>query len=199
MCEECSAPLAPRQRRWCSGPCCWRARARRHRVLMAEPAGCLVCGSEFPPRTPRANPRKYCSPLCRQRAWRAERYVEPDPLPPCVGCGGTIERRARGGGRPQRWCSRACRHRVAMRRRSSIKRATADIDRYTIRQIGERDAWTCHLCRRSVDQTLSGLHTQGPTIDHLVPLSAGGADTAPNVALAHRSCNVRRGIRPLAA
>lgn len=199
MCEECSAPLAPRQRRWCSGPCLWRARARRNRVLIAEPTACLVCAATMPPRQPRANPRKYCSPRCATRAWRAKNHVDPAPLPSCVGCGSEIARRAHGGGRPQRWCSRACRHRVAMRRRSSIKRATAGVDRYTIREVGDRDQWTCHLCRGSVDDSLSGLHPDGPTIDHLVPLSAGGDDTPLNVALAHRSCNVKRGVRPLAA
>lgn len=32
----------------------------------------------------------------------------------------------------------------------------------------------------------------GATVDHLIPLSAGGTDDLGNVALAHRQCNTRR-------
>jgi 5-methylcytosine-specific restriction endonuclease McrA len=42
---------------------------------------------------------------------------------------------------------------------------------------------------------LSGDHRMGPTIDHLIPVSKGGADVPENVALAHRSCNCARGNR----
>lgn len=64
---------------------------------------------------------------------------------------------------------------------------------YTTAEIARRDNWTCHICAKKVRRGLSGLHPDGPTIDHLVPLSAGGDDLAYNVALAHRQCNVRRG------
>ena len=33
----------------------------------------------------------------------------------------------------------------------------------------------------------------GATVDHLVPIAAGGLHTWDNVALAHRRCNLKRG------
>jgi 5-methylcytosine-specific restriction endonuclease McrA len=74
-------------------------------------------------------------------------------------------------------------------------KSQAQIVKYTLEQIGERDGWKCHLCRKRVQRTLPGSVPMGPTIDHLVPLSRGGDDTPANVALAHRKCNVARGTR----
>jgi 5-methylcytosine-specific restriction endonuclease McrA len=42
--------------------------------------------------------------------------------------------------------------------------------------------------------SLPGTHNMGATIDHLVPVSAGGKDSLSNVRLAHRSCNCARGV-----
>ena len=45
---------------------------------------------------------------------------------------------------------------------------------------------------------LNGHQWMGPTIDHLQPISMGGADLMLNTALAHRKCNVERNVKPLA-
>jgi 5-methylcytosine-specific restriction endonuclease McrA len=65
---------------------------------------------------------------------------------------------------------------------------------YTLAQIAERDGYRCHLpeCGKKVNMALPGSHPMGPTIDHLVPIAAGGLDCLTNVRLAHRSCNCRR-------
>jgi 5-methylcytosine-specific restriction endonuclease McrA len=39
------------------------------------------------------------------------------------------------------------------------------------------------------------MDAQGYTIDHVTPISLGGADTIDNVRSAHRVCNLRRGAR----
>lgn len=59
----------------------------------------------------------------------------------------------------------------------------------------ERDGWRCHLCGRRIDRRLSGRAAMGPTIDHLVPLAAGGEHSYRNVAAAHRRCNSAKGTR----
>lgn len=64
---------------------------------------------------------------------------------------------------------------------------------YRLVDIGERDAWVCHLCGKPVDRTLSGRHPKGPTADHLIPVAHGGGDDPHNVALAHSRCNIKRG------
>lgn len=84
-------------------------------------------------------------------------------------------------------------------RRKNAKRRSAQRPgiRYSLSEIAERDGHRCHLCNRKVNMDLSGDHKRGPTIDHLIPLSAGGADVPDNVSLAHRSCNCeRRDIGP---
>lgn len=50
----------------------------------------------------------------------------------------------------------------------------------------ERDGWRCAICGKRVTRKTWSL-------DHVVPLSAGGAHSYHNVALAHRSCNSARG------
>ena len=60
-------------------------------------------------------------------------------------------------------------------------------------RVFERDGWVCHLCSGSVDQALGAMDEQGPTLDHLIPISQGGPHTFDNLRLAHRSCNTAKG------
>jgi HNH endonuclease len=57
-----------------------------------------------------------------------------------------------------------------------------------LRRVAERDRWVCHLCGKKVKPGQE-------SVDHLVPVSAGGADRMDNVALAHIRCNSRRGVK----
>lgn len=63
--------------------------------------------------------------------------------------------------------------------------------------IFNRDGWICHLCGSPIDPTVSRRDRLGASIDHLVPVSKGGADRAENVAAAHLTCNQRRNNRSL--
>ena len=80
------------------------------------------------------------------------------------------------------------------RRRHARRVANTVGGRYRLTDVAERDQHTCHLCGKRVDMALSGLDPMGPTADHLVPVSCGGGDEPHNVALAHRRCNVKRGV-----
>ncbi|MFN8021338.1 MAG: HNH endonuclease [Acidimicrobiales bacterium] len=62
-----------------------------------------------------------------------------------------------------------------------------------VTRLAERDGWTCWLCGGDIDPHLPSTSPAGATIDHLVPRSRGGSNDAPNLRLAHRRCNVRRG------
>lgn len=84
------------------------------------------------------------------------------------------------------------------RRKNHRRRAAGKVrhvihSRYTLSSIAERDGFRCHICRRLVKMSLSGMDPQGPTLDHLVPLSQGGPNDPSNLALAHRKCNLKRG------
>lgn len=56
----------------------------------------------------------------------------------------------------------------------------------------ERDGGRCHLCRKKAPR--HAFH-----LDHLIPLSKGGNHTHDNLAVAHASCNSRRGAGRLPA
>lgn len=111
----------------------------------------------------------------------------------CERCGGPFLSIERGWDRV-RYCSNRCARRsIASRRRARVR--NVEVERYSRFAIFERDGWRCHICRRKVVRTAIVPHPLAPTIDHLVPLAAGGADTAANVATAHFLCNSTKGER----
>lgn len=70
------------------------------------------------------------------------------------------------------------------RRAERLKKAKrAPIDRGAI---FERDEWRCGICGKPVEPA-------DATLDHIVPISLGGADEPSNLRLAHSLCNSRRG------
>lgn len=71
------------------------------------------------------------------------------------------------------------------------------VDQYDLFDVARRDGWTCHLCGEQCDPALPVRDRGYPTVDHIVPISAGGKDSLANVALAHRGCNSRRRDVPL--
>lgn len=96
----------------------------------------------------------------------------------------------------KRYCSTVCRvagQRDIDRQQRNKRRGAATGIPYTLRMIIDRDGDRCHLCRKPVDMSLPGTHKLGPTIDHLIPISANGLDCFTNVALAHWHCNIKRG------
>ncbi len=72
---------------------------------------------------------------------------------------------------------------VARRKARKLGNGYEVYDRFAIY---ERDKGVCHICHRKVSRSAF-------TLDHLVPLVHGGPDTAANVAVAHSTCNKRRG------
>lgn len=77
------------------------------------------------------------------------------------------------------------------RRRTAIHQ-TPIVDRVSRAAIIARDRSICHICKKRVPPTQI-------TLDHLIPLSRGGSHTADNLAVAHLSCNSRRGAGYLPA
>ena len=73
----------------------------------------------------------------------------------------------------------------ADRRREERLRA-APRERSYRQRIFERDGWICWICGEVVEP-------EDATLDHVVPVSLGGAHTPTNVRLAHGVCNSRRG------
>lgn len=87
------------------------------------------------------------------------------------------------------YCSRSCARSDSKDRRRVKMKAGTGRERVYRRRIFERDGWRCQLCRRKVDRTKKVPHPMAPTLDHIIPLAAGGRHEPANVQLAHFSCN----------
>lgn len=81
--------------------------------------------------------------------------------------------------------------RVAASRRRRLRVATT-WDGVTDAEIFERDRWMCGICRKRIGKKFRYPHPRSASIDHLLPLSLGGDDTALNKRAAHLGCNVSR-------
>ena len=65
-----------------------------------------------------------------------------------------------------------------------------------LRDAQQRGAFAyCARCGNVIDTTLSGLHPDGATVGHILPVSRGGDDSYENLALEHRRCNLAGGNR----
>lgn len=61
----------------------------------------------------------------------------------------------------------------------------------------EQQKWKCSLCGKKLNPELRGTHDMAISIDHVIPVSMGGTHDLPNLAVAHRICNSRKGNRSL--
>ena len=76
----------------------------------------------------------------------------------------------------------------------SLHRGGARI-RATVRLILNRDGIRCRRCRLPIDMALGGMHPDGPTLGHILPMARGGGDDLGNLGLEHRRCNLAAGAR----
>lgn len=159
---------------------------------------CVACGREFPFARQAGGglrpPKKTCSEDCRREASR-RRFVQigrrhRNVEHPCPGCGQATM------GHPQARCESCARtlylernRRRNMRRRGGRPRTK----RMTLTELGDRDGWRCHLCKKRVDRRLKWPDLMSASQDHLIPVADGGSDEPENIALAHWICNSRRG------
>lgn len=150
--------------------------ASRYQARKASltPRSCAWCTAEFRSTTVEA---RCCSGKCAQLLRNAE---------------GRGHRRYQTADEQQ--AARIARWQKKNRRRRALKRG-AQSEPYTLEEIASRDESRCGICSGEVDMTLRWPDRQAPTIDHVVPIVAGGDDTRENVQLAHFACNSRKGAR----
>lgn len=197
-CADCRRPKSPAAPSACSRCCRHPAVSRRAKLCAwcstttrnppRPPRPCLCCGWSF---VPKSHHTRYCSDRCR---WGRPVESSAIRLHPCTDCGTAISR-------PRAEVCRPCaadRLRAHYSAKGFERRAlVAAGERFTAREIAERDGWCCHLCAIPIpDRPYTG-HPLDLTIDHLVPVVLGGAHTRANVRAAHRFCNLSRGARPL--
>lgn len=79
------------------------------------------------------------------------------------------------------------------RRRMAEKETRTEL--FASVEVYERDNWVCGLCDGEVDQSVKYPDPLSASLDHVVPLSLGGAHTRENTRCSHLVCNMRRGNR----
>jgi len=91
---------------------------------------------------------------------------------------------------------KARRYRQKVRRKARLRGNEFEI--YTVEQILSTYGNLCYLCNDEIDMTAPRNCTgenweRGLHLDHVVPVSKGGADTIENVRPTHALCNIKKG------
>lgn len=73
-----------------------------------------------------------------------------------------------------------------------LRISNSSIDRFTYHEIFERDGYVCAICGEVTDRSVDAHRDNRPSLDHKVPLSAGGTHTRDNVQCTHWICNVKK-------
>lgn len=145
---------------------------------------CTLCGKMF---SPAVYNQKRCSSKCTRRAahLRAGARQRGGPVPgsaSCAICGTEFPMISTR----QRYCGRRCR----MRAKDQYRRYRVAAKR---KAVYERDENICQLCLLPVDTSIPYPHPLAATLDHIVPVTAGGTHDIGNLQLAHMACNASKG------
>lgn len=166
------------------------------------PAVCR-CGAGFMAKRPQ---QRFCSRACavkESNAVAAERRNRIEPRD-CAFCSRRYTPEA--GNRWKHYCSADCRRKARnITRGGSTHRRRAKrygVEHQTVnkRKVFERDGWRCYLCGCATPEAKRGTQQpDAPELDHVVPLSRGGAHTYENVRCACRRCNGAKGAKTIEA
>jgi len=202
VCIGCGATFHPKRSnrlKFCSRECAFQTKT----ALAAGPKpyerkpltmrACAQCGALFEARL-----GSLCSAACRkergrQAALEYARVADVRDRSPraCRECAVVFV--PVYGMKRRSFCSQDCcdrsGNRTARLKRKARKRA-ATVESVNPTRVFERDGWLCHLCGTKTDKAKRGTyHPKAPELDHIVPLSKGGAHSYANTACAHRKCN----------
>jgi 5-methylcytosine-specific restriction endonuclease McrA len=149
---------------------------------MVSVGDCEACGRSIVKPVSRIGGRpQRVHPECRYSPRREETRS-------CVDCATTFGPPRRGP-----WSER-CR-RCQMRRKWGQDHHRGRLPIALRRAVIARDGHRCGICGRPVDASLRAPHPFCLSIDHVVPISAGGDDSLANLQVAHLLCNVVKGDR----
>lgn len=151
---------------------------------------CAHCGSAYEPKQRR--PSSYCSRKCKddaRHAAEAAALVESKPERSCVHCGSALPKSMRVDAK---FCSSSCNSAAHQVTRKMAKRAGVDRPDELVSRayIAERDGWRCGLCGGRVSRARKHPDPLCASIDHIVPVAAGGTNDLANLQLAHLRCNL---------
>jgi 5-methylcytosine-specific restriction endonuclease McrA len=182
---------------------CSRQHAAKHRQSLKPKAPsvekvCLFCSNVFVSNLKQS---KFCSSNCRYgfagQAKKDSRAASPLSFDyECDDCSRlvvSVKRVTRG--QHGRYCDfcRLRRRRERYRVKTAKRQKVLNPVRMSADVLIERDGNVCHICLTEIDLSLARNSRFGATIDHVVPVSKGGADTLENMKLAHWICNIKKG------
>lgn len=180
-----SVPFRRGWRRYCSARCRWNYSGHRpplppknYRRVQGE---CLACGRDLGQQRLGAAGRLFCNATCA-------RWAHLGRIADCAQCGGafatTDSRRI--------YCSADC-GQTARRGRASRVWGHGKTDKFTRQKVLDRDDWTCYLCQRPIPRDLAWPAPLSASVDHVVPVQAGGSDRPDNLRATHWHCNLEKG------
>src|SRR5688572_6836012 len=183
-CLECGAVLQPRSKPRCGTPpafCsdeCRRARKRktyqlwlannRERKLALD----AKCRQKFNKDNPDYFKKYYANKREKRKAAANQWYHENAER--------ALKRQQKyveaNRDKARRWGRKAANTRLAIKKRVFVEVVDPQV-------VFERDNGVCGICRKAVEMTSNW------EIDHIMPMSKGGAHSYANVQLSHRKCN----------
>jgi len=175
---------------------------------------CIVCGSPVPPSRG-SRPRKHCSPSCKYKYYRANRSeIQKERARQAA----RRRREQRQAQRQQWWgycvlCSRLyrlatprsrcpepdCQQRRAtftvtgVQGRKRAERMGSPVEEFDPIVIYNKHQGRCAICGVKVRTAGGKRQDTTASIDHVVPISAGGPHTEDNCQLLCFGCNMRKG------
>jgi 5-methylcytosine-specific restriction endonuclease McrA len=206
-CEICGVGItqsrtAGNPRRTCSRKCRDRKAMQKRKLKPAMDKECLICQSMF--KTKKASQRACSKPCSKEQARRGslERFRKQQAdrpttrTMPCGWCGKprTFDIRTstpRAYHEDCRLQAKRAHNRIRTVRRQGLPSRKKVTHELVIESYGSN----CHICELPIDMTLPRTSKQGLTIDHVIPLSRGGADEIENLRPAHWICNNRKSDR----
>jgi hypothetical protein len=203
---------------YCSTEC--YAREKRRRTTLTVQA-CRSCDQPFT-RAERGNKAQFCSDAAKRCTAREERATcdncglwflrQPNSeITTCLRCrqGKPVKHGANTYSNRGCRCPECTNAHSAERLRRKYEQVEAGIPldvshRARARRFGvenqyinklsvfERDDWRCGICGDPVDREAEWPAPMSVSLDHIVPLSAGGGHVYDNVQCAHLQCNLRK-------
>lgn len=198
LCADCGTDLSGGHmgRERCTPCAAIRAVAMRQARLAARkkvraPRDCYRCGAKTEPT---AREKKLCEGCAKVRAYPCSDDSCERPTFSLGLCSMHYKRvkRAEGAWSRGEWNDA---RRDSYHRRRALKAGSTAGPAFTNADVFERDGWVCGLCDESVSPDAVYPDPLSASLDHVVPLSRGGAHSFSNSQLAHLSCNVRKGAR----
>lgn len=144
------------------------ARNRRHGTPLAEVRE-LVRHERCAQCGAESHGRKYCSMACSSRGLRAEAMAA-----------NPVEQKAMF---------------IAQYHRRRARMRGAYVENVNPIEVMARDKWVCHLCRERIPKSAKYPNPMSASIDHVIPLAAGGMHSYANIKAAHLGCNCRKGAK----